>query len=116
MNLIRYIMSDYPKHIKRALSELNERAYEAELGRALVALRAQFGHWERGDITAFELSDAIHQFHHGIAHELYSRYADSAMMDYTVAHAIASGILDRNDIDPEILSHIARALNFAESA
>ncbi len=53
-------MREYLKQIKRLIREYAARAYEAELGRALGELEAQFAAWRSGQISAAELSDRIH--------------------------------------------------------
>lgn len=107
-------MNDYPKSIKRALHQLCERAYEAELGRALTALREEFDRWERGEINAFDLGDAIHEFYRGPSRELYNRYLRPDLGS-TVASAISNGLLDRNEINPDVLTHIAPDLSYFDA-
>jgi hypothetical protein len=103
-------MDEVPKRIRRAIRELAGAAYERELGRALSELRGQFTRWERGEITPFDLEEAIHRFHQGPARELYTRYT-SGMLNLAVAHAIVTGLLDRATIDPEVLTHLGRAIS-----
>ena len=107
-------MDQTPKHIKRALRQLAGRAYEVELGRALTALQSQFGRWERGEINAFDLSEEIHRFHQGPARELYLCYA-TGHPKAAVAHAIATGILERTQIAPDVLDELAGALSMYET-
>ena len=107
-------MDQIPKDIKQALRNLVRRAYEIELGRALASLQAQFGQWTAGEISAFDLSEEIHRFHQGPARELYVRYSE-APATLAVAHAIETGILDRTQVAPDVLAHLARALSFYES-
>lgn len=107
-------MDQIPKHIKRAVRELAGRAYEVELGRALTDLQGQFGRWERGEISAFDLSDQIHQFHQGPARKLYVQYTEG-YANLAVAHAIETGILDRTKIASDVLEHLAGALSFYEA-
>jgi hypothetical protein len=107
-------MDKVSKRIKRALRDLAGIAYEVELGRALTALREHFTRWERGDITAFDVDEAIHRYHQGPARELYKLYG-GGMLDMVVAHAIVAGVLDRSKTDPEVLTHLSRAISFYES-
>jgi hypothetical protein len=85
-------MDEVPKRVKRAIQELAGAAYEIELGRALAELRAEFTRWERGDMTSFDLVEAVHKFHQGPARDLYVRYT-SGMLNMAVAHAIVTGVL-----------------------
>jgi hypothetical protein len=97
-------MDQIPRHIKRALRHLADRAYEIELGRELTALRRQFERWQRGEVTAFDLSEAVHRFHQGPAHDLYVTYANR-YPKAAVAHAIHTGILDRHRLPPTCLTN-----------
>ena len=108
-------MDQIPKPIKRALRQLADRAYELELGRELAALRNDFDRWQRGEITAFDVSEAIHRFHQGPARDLYAAYA-SPHPKSAVAHAIQTGILDRTQIAPDVLAELAGALSMDEAA
>ena len=108
-------MDQTPKHIKRALRQLADRAYEIELGRELAALRTEFDRWQRGDITAFDVSDAIHQFHQGPARDLYLTYTNHHPKP-AVAYALQRGILDRSQIAPDVLEELAGALSLYEAS
>jgi hypothetical protein len=107
-------MDEPSKPIKRALRELAATAYSVELGRALDALHGEFDRWRRGEITAFDLSEAIHQFHQGGARELYARYV-TGHARMAVAYAVAQGVLDRSKVAPEVLEHLAGAVSFFEA-
>ena len=108
-------MDQIPKPIKRALRELADRAYEIELGRALAALHSEFGRWQQGEVTAFDLSEAIHRFHQGPARALFSMYTHGHPTA-AVAHAIHSGILDRGHVAPDLLKYLEGALGFYEAS
>lgn len=51
----------------------------------------------------FELNDKVHQFHNGIARELYKRYV---MMDpkFSVAHALNHGILGVEEVREDLVN------------
>jgi len=108
-------MDQIPKHIKRALRQLADRAYEIELGRELAALRGDFDRWQRGEITAFDVSEAIHRFHQGPARDLYVAYT-RAHPKAAVVHAIQNKILDRTQIAPDVLKELAGALSMYEAS
>jgi len=107
-------MKQIPKPIKKALRRLADEAYEIELGRALAELHEQFGRWERGEASAFDLEAAIHRFHQGPARELWNRFSENAILEMVVAHAITEGTLDRAKIDRQVLEFLAGALLFWE--
>jgi hypothetical protein len=104
------VMDQTPKHVKRAIREMAGRAYEIELSRELAALEDEFSRWHRGDITAFDVSEAIHRFHQGPARELYLTYTQPHPKG-AVASAIYMGILDRTQIAPDVLEELAGALS-----
>lgn len=88
-------MRQYPKPIKRLIREYAAQSYEAELGQALGELEAQFTRWRSAAINAFDLNDAIHDFHQGAARELWNRY-NARIDDMLVARAIVLGLLHRS--------------------
>jgi len=108
-------MDQIPKHINRALRQLADQAYEIELGRELAALQGEFSRWQTGEITAFDVSEAIHRFHHGRARELYASYT-SRHPKAAVAYAIQRGILDRARVAPDVLAELAGALSLYEAS
>lgn len=103
-------MAQTPKHIKRAMRQLAARAYEAELGRELNALESEFSRWHRGQASAFDVAEAIHEFHQGPARDLYVSYTRPDPVD-AIAHTVHEGILDRTQIAPELLERLAVALS-----
>ena len=104
-------MPDIPKKLKRLLREWAARAHEAELHQALVPLSEAFKRWERGELDSFELSDLIHRFHQGASREAYVRYV-SRDAGPALAHAIATGLIDRTAMPAELLDHLARLIEF----
>ena len=90
-------MPEPPPKITKAerslLRQLAQEAWEAELDDKLEQLFEDFSRWTEDGMSAFELSEKIHDFHNGASRELYGRYTglDPAV---TVARAIAMGILD----------------------
>ena len=107
-------MEEVPKRIKRLIREQAAEAHEQELRRALVGLAEQFHLWESGQISSDSLNTQIHEFHDGPSRHIFNKYNQPTMRT-GVAHAIASGILDRSKIPPELLEHLATAIEFFES-
>src|SRR5687767_3090073 len=69
------VMDEPSKRVKRALRELARRGYEIELGRELAGLQGEFARWQRWEISALDLEQAIHRFHQGPARDLYLAYS-----------------------------------------
>jgi|SRR5919109_1842441 hypothetical protein len=106
-------MAEIPKRLKRLLRTWAGEAHEEELRRALVPLGEAFDRWKSGDIASSELSNLIHKFHQGPARELFVKY-DTNHLEAPVAHAIVSGVLDKNKISAELLEHLAKWLKLYE--
>ncbi|GEP57174.1 hypothetical protein [Reyranella soli] len=106
-------MPDIPKRLKRLLREYAARAHEAELHQALVPLAEAFKRWERGELDSFELNDLIHRFHQGDSREVYVRYI-SRDHEPALAHAIATGLIDRTAMPGGLLDHLARLIELFE--
>lgn len=80
-------------------------ANERELTTALESLEKNFRRWRKKKINAFELSDRIHKFHNGIARDLWSFYT-AGPAELNVKHAIAKGVILKNEISPVILEKL----------
>ena len=104
-------MSDSTKHLKRLLREHAALAHEEELRRALLPLADDFDRWRRGELGSGELSARIHDFHDGAAREIWKTYTYGAS-ELAVAHAIHTGILQREHVPPELLKVLAPTLAF----
>lgn len=92
------------KKQKAELRRLAELAYERELGQHLTELAAAFGDWKRGNITAGELSDLVHEFHQGPAREVWARHATLKSTDRRVAWGLANGLLEEREVAPDLLA------------
>ena len=89
-------------------------AHDRELGQALLELRTHFDRWQRGDITAAELNDLIHQFHQGDSRNIWTKYAANHL-EPAIGSAIAAGILQRGELPEELLRHVAGLIEFYEA-
>lgn len=107
-------MQDTPKHLRRLVREWAGIAHERDLRKALGELRIQFGRWERGDISSFELNDFVHQFHQELSREIWKRYATNHL-EPAVASAVAAGILRREELPAELVEHIANLIEFYQA-
>jgi hypothetical protein len=107
-------MENAPKQLKRLVREWAEIAHDRELRKALGELRVQFGRWERGEISSFELNEFVHQFHDRTSREIWKRYATNHL-EPAVASAVVAGILRREELPVELLRHIAGLIEFHEA-
>jgi len=97
--------------MKRTMRQLAAHAHEEELRRALLPIAAAFGQWQAGQLGSGELAELIHGFHEGLARELYKRY-NSGPIEFAGAHAIVSGVIERDTVPAEVLDHCRGAMEF----
>ncbi|MBA4370524.1 MAG: hypothetical protein C0418_02965 [Coriobacteriaceae bacterium] len=99
-------MSGAPKKLKSVLREHANRAWEAEMGAALGALAARFDDWRAGAMSAADLDAAVHEYHDGIAREIWKRYSTNDPV-IPLAHAVVAGVLPEDSLPPEVVERIA---------
>jgi hypothetical protein len=87
--------------IRKELRELRGKAWEAELGKALLPIADLFDTWRRGEASAFELVEAIHRFHEGESREIWKKHQwnDTEML---LAEALVEGHLRREQITDRV--------------
>lgn len=100
------------KPIRQALAYWRGVAYERELTKELWKLSENFGKLDSGELTPFDVSDAIHLFHDGICRELYVRYTMSGLDNESlVSCAVAYGTISREELQPELLEYLDEQIN-----
>ncbi len=104
------LFRDMNKGQRRRLRELAAVAHERELSLELTKVDAEFARWRSQEINVHELNDRIHAFHQGPSRRLYTQYTDGDP-DFSVAAAIARGILNESDVGAEILELLAGQLS-----
>ncbi|WP_295448827.1 hypothetical protein [uncultured Thiodictyon sp.] len=99
-------MNKLPKSLKKLLQLHMGRAWEAEMRAALGALADRFDQWRSGSLITADLDSAVHEYHNGIARDIWKRYNgdDPAL---PLARAVVLGIIARESLPPEVLEHIA---------
>jgi hypothetical protein len=107
---------EYPKPIKRKIRQLAGLLYERALAQALKQLEREFARWRQGRCDPFELEEQIHAFHEGPARQLFTRFGPQPadMIAISVAQAIASGQLTREEAGPEVLEALRRKIETFE--
>jgi hypothetical protein len=100
---------DLTKTQRRRIRELAGLAHERELSAELAKVEAAFKRWRAGELDAFELSEAIHEFHQGPSRELYSLY-EPAHLDVVVAGAIHRGVISPEEAGGDIMEALGRLL------
>jgi len=105
-------MDSFTKGHRREIRRLAGLAHERELSTAAGSLESEFGRWRRGEIDVFELNEHIHKFHDGVSRELYKAYA-MGRLEFSVAGAIARGVLQESEVDPAILEGLRGLIGLA---
>ena len=97
------------KSERALLRRLVTEAWNAELHDALTDLFEDFGFWADDGMSSFELSDKIHEFHNGIARELYGQYTNLDP-SITVSRAVAFGFIDEAALGEALLRKLAPSI------
>ncbi len=97
--------NEFTRNEKSLLRQLASEAWEAELTRELEELFERFCIWADDGISAFDLSEEIHEFHNGVSRELYKCYS-ALPAESAVARAIAMGMLGEQSLDPSLLEKL----------
>ncbi|HUP47855.1 MAG TPA: hypothetical protein VNA04_03595 [Thermoanaerobaculia bacterium] len=110
-------MSELSKAARKAIRDAASIAYERELADALKDLAQTFEDWKAGSLAAFDVSDAVHEFHQGEARELFKQYqaGSNSVRDFAVAAAVADGFMKLEEIAPAGRDHIAKIVEFISS-
>lgn len=96
---------EFTRHEKSQLKQFASEAWEAELTRELEELFERFCIWADDGISAFDLSEEIHEFHNGVSRELYKCYS-GLPPESAVARAIAMDVLSEQSLDPSLLEKL----------
>ena len=92
---------NWSKKQRRELRELQGLAWEREHEEALGSLRKDFKRWDGGEITVFELSDKIHEFHNGRSRELFNMYSGN-LDNWWIGHTVATGVIDESELSDDL--------------
>ena len=107
-------MQDISRQMKRLVRKFAGIAHDRELSAALLELRSHFDRWQRGEIMAADLNELVHQFHQGRSRHIWAKYATNHS-EPALASAVATGLLKKEELPEELLTHLARAIEFYEA-
>jgi hypothetical protein len=85
------------------------------LAAALGTLEARFREWHAGDLDVHQLSDAIHQFHDGIARDLHVVYTRGDPRS-TLAQAVARKVLHENEASVDLIEALRQQIIYYEKS
>ena len=100
-----------PKNIRRQIKELSIQAYEIELRIHLGELHKKFDEWKNNQLKSGELSDLIHEFHHGPSREMYTYY-NTVDPELAVGRAVALDFFSLEKIPEDVYPFISRCIDF----
>lgn len=93
------------RRLKKLLSQHAGRAWDAEMQAALGGLADKFDQWREGAMTCENLHRAVHEYHDGIAREIWKRYRTNKP-EIPLAYAVATGFVSRESLPEEFVDHI----------
>ncbi len=104
--------TDFPgKAQRRELRRLAALAYDRELAKELEAVEVQFRQWRAGNLDVHQLSDLIHQFHDGVARDLFVMYT-GGQLGSVVAQAVARNALHENELPLDLRELLREQIAF----
>jgi hypothetical protein len=106
-------MPDLSKKLKSQIREHANRAWEAEMRAALGSLSAKFEEWRAGTMSTADLDAAIHEYHNGIAREIWNRFSTNDKR-IALAHAVAVGLIAKDSLPVEVVEQIKVATAYFE--
>jgi hypothetical protein len=86
---------------RNTLRKLASEAYARELDAALRDLASAFTDWKAQRIDGFMLAQTIHEFHDGIARDLWGRYERLAP-ELAVRLALEAGVIRSSEVPTEL--------------
>jgi hypothetical protein len=87
------------------MRELSSQAYERELRKELENLAEKFTLWQENQMDIWDLEEAIHQFHNGVARELYKHYT-MLSPEQILPYALYKNIIAYEEMPEEIADEI----------
>ena len=97
---------------RRILRRLANAAHDAEVGRALVELDAEFVKWRAGETANADLLVAIHGFHQHESRDLWSLYQSGDELVLAV-RGLARGLVTWDGVPAALKEKLASAVDGA---
>lgn len=86
------------KKQKKRMQELAAIAYERDLSNCLGMLYDEFARWKKGQLSAWDMAAAVHEFHTDVAVTLYKTYSFEDPV-FAVAAGVHLGTLAPDEVD-----------------
>jgi hypothetical protein len=91
---------------RKTLRKLASEVYARELDEALRDLASAFTDWKAQRIDGFMLAETIHEFHDGIARDLWARY-ERQSPELSVRLALEEGVIPSGEVPTDPAHHRA---------
>ena len=104
-------MLEITKNERKALRRWASIAHDRELGAELAKLGAAIETWRAGKYSPHAVSEQIHQFHDGVARDLF-RFYTRASPESAVAQAIVGCVIAETELPPDLLAALAPLVQF----
>lgn len=101
-------MEPITRRESKHLRQLAGIAHDRELGRELTRLENVFAEWRAGRLGTHDVSAAIHEFHDGVARDLWVLY-NRVDPSSTVPRAVVRGLLAEDEVPPALLTKLQNA-------
>lgn len=99
------------KKQRALLRKLSGEAYRRELDGEIERLESRFKAWRKGEMSCFELSECIHEFHDGASRSLWKQY-NQFKPDGSVASALARGVLKESEVPAALREGMQNRIDF----
>lgn len=104
-------MLEITKTARKALRRWANTAYDRELGAELANLGIAIETCRAGECSPQAVSEQIHQFHDGVARDLF-RFYTRASPESAVVQAVVGGVIAEAELPPELLAVLAPSIQF----
>lgn len=105
-------MQNFTKKVKSQIRNLIPLLYQRELQLELEKLDQHFAQWRNEEISPFELSEHIHEFHQNPSRELFSKYQSRPLFPTYIAQGVAKKLLDQSEIPTETWDALEININY----
>jgi len=100
---------------RKHLRTLSGKAHDRELSQALDDLFNRFQEWQKGNVSAWDLNQEIHEFHDGRSRDLYKLYVMNYDPIFCVAYAVAKEIIGIDEVEENCRAILQPKIEFIKS-
>jgi hypothetical protein len=101
--------SESTKRTRKDIAELVDKACEKEFSKVLSGLESHFMEWRAGRISCFRLNELIHEYHDGVARDLWAKYRHRPSSLLPVL--VADGVVPETEVPSDVLAEIRESVD-----